>query len=145
MSAARLSVEIRRRVAEASRYRCGYCLTSQRVVGPFLEIDHIIPEARGGTDDEDNLVLACPMCNGHKADRVGAVDPDTRTVVPLFNPNRQRWREHFEWSDDGSVIRGRTPTGRATLAALVMNHPDIVTARALWVAAGWHPPTDDPG
>jgi hypothetical protein len=145
MSAARLSVEIRRRVAEASRFRCGYCLASQRVVGPFLEIDHIIPEARGGTDDEDNLVLACPMCNGHKADRVEAIDPDTRTKAPLFNPNRHRWREHFEWIEDGSVIRGRTPTGRATVAALVMNHPDIVAARALWVAAGWHPPTDDPG
>jgi hypothetical protein len=145
VSAARLSAELRRRVTETSRHRCGYCLTSQRVVGPLLEVDHIIPVARGGTDHEDNLVLACPMCNGHKADRVEALDPDSRVSVTLFDPNRQRWHEHFEWVDDGTVIRGRTPAGWATVAALAMNHPDNVTAGALWVAAGWHPPVDDRG
>lgn len=47
----------------AAGFRCGYCLTSQRVIGPLLEIDHIVPQAQGGTHDEDNLFLACPMCN----------------------------------------------------------------------------------
>ncbi len=64
-----ISAALRQRVAEASRFRCGYCLTSQRVIGPFLEIDHIIPISRGGTSDETNLFLACPMCNGRKANR----------------------------------------------------------------------------
>jgi hypothetical protein len=38
---------------------------------------------------------------------------------------------------------GITPIGRATLLALRMNHPIIVEARRLWVAAGWHPPEED--
>jgi len=32
-----------------------------------LEIEHIIPLAMGGTDEESNLWLACPICNAHKS------------------------------------------------------------------------------
>lgn len=31
-----------------------------------LEIEHIVPLARGGNDDEANLWLAYPLCNAHK-------------------------------------------------------------------------------
>jgi len=34
----------------------------------MLEIDHMIPKARGGTDEEANLWLACRMCNSFKLD-----------------------------------------------------------------------------
>lgn len=142
MSSQYISAALRRRVAEISQYRCGYCLTAQRIIGPLLEVDHIVPEARGGTDDEDNLVLACPMCNSHKTDRQEAVDPETLLVVRLYNPRTDVWHDHFAWIEDGTVIRGQTPTGRATVAALAMNHPDMVAARRLWVSAGWHPPVD---
>jgi hypothetical protein len=142
MSTARIPTALRQRVAEAARFRCGYCLTSQRIIGPLLEIDHYIPEARGGTSDEENLWLACPMCNGHKSDRIDAIDLETGVTVPIFNPRRERWDSHFEWVEDGTVIRGKTPVGRATVAVLQMNHPDVVAARRLWVAGGWHPPDD---
>jgi hypothetical protein len=112
------------------------------VVGPLLEIDHIIPEARGGSSDEMNLFLVCPMCNSHKSDRIEAVDPESKTTVPLFNPRIDSWAEHFEWIEGGTVFRGKTPKGRATVVALNMNHSDIVAARRLWVMAGWHPPAD---
>lgn len=138
----RISIALRRRVAETARWRCGYCQTSQHIIGPLLEIDHIIPEARGGTHAENNLFLACPMCNGYKADRQEAPDPESGVVVSLFNPRTELWVEHFEWIEDGAIIQGKTPAGRATVAALNMNHPDVVAARRLWVAAGWHPPTD---
>jgi 5-methylcytosine-specific restriction endonuclease McrA len=129
--ARRISPALRQRVAETARFRCGYCQTAQRVVGPLLEIDHIIPQARGGTDEELNLFLACPMCNSYKADQVEAVDPVDGVVVPLFNPRTEEWDAHFEWIEDGAVICGKTSTGRATVAA-----------RRLWVIAGWHPPED---
>ena len=69
MSRTAISPELRRRVAELDRGRCAYCATSQRIIGPILEIDHIVPRARDGPGEETNLCLACPMCNGHKADR----------------------------------------------------------------------------
>jgi hypothetical protein len=142
MSRTFIPERVRLRVAEAARFRCGYCLTSQRVIGPLLEIEHILPEARGGTSEEMNLFLACPRCNGHKSDRVEAVDPETGSVVPLFNPRALPWAEHFAWVDGGAVIEGITPIGRATVAALNMNHVQVVAARRLWCVAGWHPPRD---
>lgn len=42
MSSQSISAALRRRVAETARFRCGYCLISQRIIGPQLEIDHII-------------------------------------------------------------------------------------------------------
>ena len=142
MSPHTISAALRQRVAAAARFRCGYCLTSQRIVGPLLEIDHIIPEARGGTSDEENLWLACPMCNSHKSDRQETIDPESMTTVPLFNPRTERWDDHFAWTEDSTIIRGKTPKGRATVVALQMNHPDVVAAHRLWVLVGWHPPMD---
>ena len=57
---------LRRKVAEAARHRCGYCLTSQQVSGAQMHVEHIIPLARGGSSDEDNLWRACAWCNSYK-------------------------------------------------------------------------------
>lgn len=82
------------------------------------------------------------MCNGHKADRTSAVDPEGGLSARFYHPRQDHWADHFEWADEGATLRGKTPIGRATVAALQMNHVEIVAARRLWVAAGWHPPTD---
>jgi hypothetical protein len=108
----------------------------------MLEIDHIIPKARGGTDAEANLWLACRMCNSFKRTQITARDPLSGRHVRLFNPRRQRWARHFAWSEDGTRILGRTACGRATVIALQLNHVMAVMVRREWVAAGWHPPED---
>jgi len=133
----------RQRIAAAARNRCAYCHTTERIIGPFLEIDHIVPQSAGGATTDHNMTLACPLCNSHKSDRTHAIDPQTGAVTPLFHPNAQRWHEHFAWFDDGAVLVGKTAVGRATVAALDMNHPDVVATRRLWVAVGWHPPRED--
>jgi hypothetical protein len=71
-----------------------------------------------------------------------ALDPETSLTVSLFNPRTQSWHEHFRWSDDGEEIIGLTPTGRATVIALKLNHPIIVVARRLWTSVGWWPPSE---
>src|SRR5918912_1494726 len=136
-----IPAEIDRRVRQVARNRCGYCLSPQHLVMARLEIAHIIPLAKGGTDDESNLWLACPICNGHKSDKTEATDPDTGKRVPLFNPRTERWSDHFMWTDDGLQIIGKTPGGRATVIALhLSDDPDALTVRSFWVLAGWHPP-----
>jgi 5-methylcytosine-specific restriction endonuclease McrA len=52
---------MRDRVAARSRHRCGYCLTSEAIVGSPMEVDHIIPEVDGGQTEEHNLWLACSL------------------------------------------------------------------------------------
>jgi hypothetical protein len=106
-----------------------------------MHIEHIIPIAAGGQSVEENLWLACPLCNGYKGIQTHAHDPETGQVVALFNPRRQAWNEHFRWKDDGVEILGLTPCGRATVIALKLNNESVTRARRRWVLAGWHPPT----
>jgi 5-methylcytosine-specific restriction endonuclease McrA len=109
-----------------------------------LEVEHIVPVSRGGTSDEQNLWLCCPLCNKAKGDRTVATDPETGQIVPLFNPRAQSWSEHFAWSSDGLRVLGKTATGRATVALLNLDSdPDAILVRSYWVQAGWHPPFDD--
>jgi len=105
-----------------------------------LEIDHIVPEAAGGDSDESNLWLACSRCNLYKGAQTHAVDDETGERVPLFNPHRQRWQDHFCWVQEGLYIAGRTAVGRATEKALRMNNSFVVRARQIWIAWSWHPP-----
>lgn len=137
-----ISPEVRQRVADAARHRCGYCQTQEAVVGMSLEIEHIVPEAAGGNSEEANLWLSCPSCNRYKGTQTHASDPKTGQVVPLFNPRVQAWQEHFAWDQEGLYIVGLTPVGRATIQALRMNNPFVVYSRQVWVAWGWHPPLD---
>jgi hypothetical protein len=127
-------------VARRACHRCGYCLTREAIVGTPMQLDHIVPESLGGPTEEDNLWLACGLCNLCKGDRVVAVDPETGEVVRLFNPRAQTWAEHFAWSAAGDRIVGLTSAGRATVVALQLNRSSLVVARRAWVSAGWHPP-----
>jgi hypothetical protein len=132
--------EIRNRVRQAARDRCGYCLSPQRLVMSKLEIEHIIPRAHGGGDDESNLWLSCGLCNRHKASQVTGTDPLDNANVELFNPRCHVWGEHFKWSSDGTLVIGLTVIGRATVQAIRLNNEIAVEVRRNWVLAGWHPP-----
>ena len=105
-----------------------------------MELDHLIPEALGGRTEEENLWLACSLCNDSKGCRVSGADPDTGELVRLFDPRRQAWSDHFAWTEGGDRVVGLSPTGRATVIALSLNRPALVWARRAWVAVGWHPP-----
>ncbi len=86
MSQTYVPAELRRKVAAQARHQCGYCRTSETIVGTPMEIDHYVPESRGGRTTEENLWLACSLCNRHKAHRTTAEDPASGQTVPLFNP-----------------------------------------------------------
>jgi hypothetical protein len=99
----------------------------QSLQGATFHVEHIIPQSRGGHTQLDNLAWACPICNLHKAHRVEVVDPATGHQVPLFHLRLDNWHEHFRW--DGYRLVGQTPIGRATVAALDLNHPRRIQIR----------------
>lgn len=142
MSKTRISAYTRRRVSELAQHRCGYCRCSETETGIPLEIDHITPEAAGGSSSEENLWLACVMCNKIKGVQMHARDSNTGRSVRLFNPRKQAWQDHFKWSADGTEIIGKTPCGRSTLTALQLNRSLLVIARRHWIAADLHPPKE---
>ena len=108
---------------------------------PF-EIEHIVPQAKGGTDEQENLWLACRNRNGFKHSKTHAIDPLTNAETNIFNPRKQDWNEHFEFSPEQTEIIGKTACGRATVIALRLNFEQAVKARILWVSVGWYPPKD---
>lgn len=55
------------KILERDGFKCVYCGRSPSD-GATLQIDHIHPKSRGGSDDHDNLVSACYECNIGKND-----------------------------------------------------------------------------
>ena len=94
----------------------------------------------GGDTVLHNLALSCPRCNLHKGPNLSSVDPQTGQVVRLFNPREDHWVDHF--GRIGPTITGKSPTGRATVAALDMNNDDRIILRSLLIEEGVLPRTD---
>jgi len=51
-------------VLERDGHTCRYCGR------PATTADHVIPKAKGGTDEMSNLVAACRSCNSGKGARI---------------------------------------------------------------------------
>jgi 5-methylcytosine-specific restriction endonuclease McrA len=133
--------EWRARLAIEAKHMCGYCLTQEAVSGIPLTLEHIIPLSKGGQTNESNLWLSCRLCNESKGVLIEFPDPQSGSNKPLYKPNTPNWNDHFQWSASGALIIGVTPIGRATIDALDLNNEFRIKSRAIWVEAGWHPPS----
>jgi hypothetical protein len=140
MSKRYLPADLRERLSDADDRRCSYCHTSEANSGQAMTLDHIVPEAQGGSTTFDNLCFACRSCNEFKGIVTATRDPLTGERTPLYHPRTQVWSEHFTWDASGTRLIGLTAIGRATVVALNMNNAVIVDARRRWASVGWHPP-----
>jgi 5-methylcytosine-specific restriction endonuclease McrA len=116
-------------VRDRAQHRCAYCRVHEDD-DPFysFHLEHIIARQHGGGDEQDNLAWSCHHCNLHKGTNLTGIDPDTRQVVMLFHPRRDRWEDHFETR--GPLILGRTERGRTTVRLLKMNAAARVELRS---------------
>jgi hypothetical protein len=57
------------------------------------------------------------------------IDPVTGEIVPLFDPRRNRWSDHFRLLSP--VIEGLSPVGRTTIKLLSMNDARRIERREL--------------
>lgn len=60
---------------------CRWCPKRLTVGTPDCTIDHVMPIAKGGTNDRDNIALACHRCNSIKRDQ----HPD-QWIASLYPP-----------------------------------------------------------
>ena len=74
-----LTREMKLRIWRRDGLRCRYCGEQLRAPRPgeaangadgVATIDHVIPRAKGGTNERHNLVTSCTPCNLDKADRL---------------------------------------------------------------------------
>jgi len=133
-----MTADVERYVRRRAHYRCEYCRLPQSASPGPHQIDHVIAEQHEENDDPSNLALACIHCNLHKGPNIAGLDPATRELTRLYDPRRDRWRDHFAWQ--GAVLAGLTPIGRTTVRVLAMNAPVMVAAREALIAEGRFPP-----
>ena len=126
-------------VRERARDCCEYCLAQAKFSHDPFSVEHIIPLAKGGNDDLENLAWSCLGCNNYKFTAIEAPDMVTGFWVKIFSPRKDVWVEHFSWSEDFSQMIGLTPTGRATINRLQLNRPGLVNLRTILTSAGYHP------
>jgi hypothetical protein len=126
----------RTEVRQRAGYRCEYCGYSEAASSTPLEVNHIIPEAKGGPTTIDNLALCCRSCNLYKHIKTEGIDPATGVTVPLFHPRRQPWLEHFLLDRSTGIIRGSTSIGRATVEALNLIATYALATRRLLIQLG---------
>lgn len=74
---------LREYVLETWQRKCAYC----QAQGVPLELDHIVPRSRGGSNRASNLTLACHTCNQRKgqqtASEFGHPEVQAKARVPL--------------------------------------------------------------
>ena len=145
-----VSEAVKQSVRKRAKYLCEYCHSLELLSANRFTIDHLVPRSLGGSDDIDNLALACRRCNERRYNFVAGIDPETQEIVPIFNLRQQQWADHFIWTLDGTVIQGSTPIGRATCIRFDLNdmrypgNDSIRQTRIFWSRTGLHPPSDDP-
>jgi hypothetical protein len=77
-----IPAQIQRKIWSRDQGRCRHCDSTR-----FLEIDHIIPLALGGSDEPDNLRILCRPCNQRAAiETFGSLKMQTHFEQNLVGP-----------------------------------------------------------
>ncbi|MCE9546700.1 MAG: HNH endonuclease [Planctomycetia bacterium] len=117
----------RHAVRSRAKGRCEYCRLPEDALELTFHVEHVIPRQHLGSDDIDNLALACDRCNLNKGPNLSAIDQLTGEIVKLFNPRQDNWENHFRFRL--ARIEGLTAVGRATARLFQMNATGRVRLR----------------
>nr|MDZ8058418.1 HNH endonuclease signature motif containing protein [Nostoc sp. EkiNYC01] len=137
MASTSISTELRKLVVSRASGRCEYCLIHQDFSIYTHEVDHILALKHGGETLAENLALSCLSCNRHKGSDFATIDSATREIVPLYNPRRQIWDEHFYF--ESVRIEGKTQVGQATAKLLQFNLPNRLLQRQVLMSQQKYP------
>ena len=146
--------EVREYLLEKWGRRCAYCDAE----GVPLEIDHIHPRSRGGSDRVSNLTLACRACNerkgsrdvveflAHDPERLARIEASRKT--PLKDAaavNATRWALYQALKATGLPMEaasgGRTKFNRTRLGIPKTHALDAACVGMADVVTRWRRPT----
>jgi len=133
-----LSKAQRQFVHKRSKGCCEYCHLAVVSLSVPFHVDHIIPLKHDGSDNNDNLCLACYNCNVYKSHDLTGFDPKTGEITRLYHPRNEVWAEHFIIRDN-MQIDGITPQGRTTIRVLQINMEERVESRQALAEIGEYP------
>jgi 5-methylcytosine-specific restriction endonuclease McrA len=85
------SIKVRRAVMESYNNCCAACGCTD---SEALQIDHVVPQSHGGSDDFDNLQVLCYVCNSLIKGKVQT--PKLKPAKPSGSVNKwKRARRDF--------------------------------------------------
>jgi len=88
-----LSKKKRFEVFKRDGFQCVYCGKTPPMV--ILEVDHILPKSKKGTDDYENLITACFDCNRGKGANLLNVHPvDLEAKNKILNEKKLQYKEY---------------------------------------------------
>ena len=135
----KVSALTRSKVEERAKKLCEYCQSPLEFSSTPFSVEHIFPISKGGTDNIENLALACQGCNNHKSTKTGAFDTISQRTAAFYNPRNDFWNQHFVWNEDFTEIIGKTAKGRVTIKVLKLNRQSVINLRRVLVLAGEQP------
>lgn len=139
--------EVREYLLQKWGRRCAYCCAG----GVPLQIEHIVPKSRGGSDRVSNLTLACIPCNRAKgnmtAAEFGRPEVQARAKEPLKDAaavNTTRWAVFRGLSAMGFEVRswtgGRTKWNRERFGLPKAHAVDALCVGEVAGVSGAHSP-----
>lgn len=86
-----ISKRLRFEVFKRDAFKCHYCGRNPPTV--FLELDHIIPVSKGGTNQIDNLTTACFECNRGKSNvELNALPLTTLSKIEILKEKEDQYK-----------------------------------------------------
>lgn len=100
-----LTPSLRFKILARDHFACQYC--GRKAPDVELQIDHIVPIAKGGKTESKNLVAACKKCNEGKNSRMLLWDaPVLKEAEELEKYRKKRTTQLFEiFDEETKVIR----------------------------------------
>jgi 5-methylcytosine-specific restriction endonuclease McrA len=111
-----MKLQVKRLVQRRAQGKSEYCQLHQDFDSLPHHVDHIIARKHQGSDEEENLCLACANCSLAKGSNISGRDPHTKKLTRLFHPREDAWDTHFA-------------IGRTTVVVLNINQPERVALR----------------
>lgn len=83
---------------------------------PALDVHHILPIEKGGANEASNFICLCRQCHQRVHDNVYKVDPETKEITAVINPNhiipedqKPKYVKDFETEMQTTVYRSTGP------------------------------------
>lgn len=92
-------------VFKRDKFRCSYCGFDGRTFEGFrfLVCDHFKPRCLGGSDDLENLITACVVCNSYKGGRAySSVSDAQKDIQQMWSQYRAKWENDWKHLADAA-------------------------------------------
>ena len=126
-----ISKKVRFEIFKRDGFECQYCgATPPKAI---MHVDHIVPVAEGGTNDEDNLITSCSDCNLGKG--ATPLEAAPQTLRDRASETKEREEQIRGYTQIMRAAKERLDDDAWDVAAIYMEQFDEETFRKDWLVS----------